>query len=107
MRTFESVLNFAKFVTREDIRGLSYPMLYNYYQMYCKWKGVPDEGICSYKKFGSNMRQAMPMFRMDAKRDGTAVSKRVSFRDEFNVYAVGLTPGYIAMEKKVRELANG
>ena len=106
MRTYQSVLDFAKFVSREDIRGLTYPMLYNYYQMYCKWRGVPDEGVCSYKNFGTNMRQAMPMFLMAVKRDGTAVAKRVAFRDE-DTYAVGLTPGYIQMQKKLEEIAHG
>lgn len=106
MNPYQSVLDFAKFVSREDIRGLTYPMFYNYYQMYCKWRGVPDEGVCSYKNFGTNFKKAMPMFHMCAKRDGTSVAKRVSFRDE-DTYAVGLTPGYMQMEKKLEEMANG
>ena len=106
MSTYQSVLDFAKFVSRDDIRGLIYPMFYNYYQMYCKWRGVPDDGVCPYKKFGTNMQQAMPMFHMAVKRDGTDVAKRVAFQDE-DTYAVGITPGYIQMEKKLEEMAHG
>ena len=94
---------FAEFVTPEDIRGLSYPMLYNYYQMFCDWKGFPEDSIEGYKNFGSKLRAALPGFSLKAVRDSSGVSKRVSFDGDYTVYAIGLTPGYMRMEKEVHE----
>ena len=98
-----TVKAFAEFVEPDDIRGLSYQMLYNYYQMFCDWKGFPEESIEGYKNFGSNLRAALPGFSLKAARDSSGVSKRVSFDGDCRVYSVGLTPGYMRMEKEVRE----
>ena len=94
---------FAEFVTPEDIRGLSYPMLYNYYQMFCDWKGFPEDSIEGYKNFGSKLRAALPGFSLRAARDSSGVSKRVSFDGDYTVYSFGVTPGYMRMEKEVHE----
>ena len=98
-----TVKAFAEFVTPEDIRGLSYPMLYNYYQMFCEWKGFPDDSIEGYKNFGSKLRAAMHGFNLRAARDSSGVSKRVSFDGDYTVYSIGVTPGYMRMEKEVHE----
>lgn len=101
-----TVKAFAEFVTPEDIAGLSYPMLYNYYQMFCDWKGFPEESIEGYKKLGSKLRAAMPGFDLRPARDSSGVSKRVSFDGDYRVYSIGLTPGYMRMEKEVHEKHN-
>ena len=98
-----TVKAFAEFVTHEDIAGLSYPMLYNYYQMFCDWKDFPEDSIEGYKNFGSKLRAVLPGFSLRPARDSSGVSKRVSFEGDYAVYTVGLTPGYMRMEKEVRE----
>ena len=98
-----TVKAFAEFVTTKDIRGLSYPMLYNYYQMFCDWKGFPDDSIEGYKNFGSKLRATLPGFNLRAARDSSGVSKRVSFDGDYTVYSFGVTPGYMRMEKEVHE----
>ena len=98
-----TVKAFSEFVTPEDICGLSYPMLYNYYQMFCDWKEFPEDSIVGYKNLGSKLRAVMPGFDLRPCRDSSGVSKRVSFDGDYRVYSVGLTPGYMRMEKLVRE----
>lgn len=97
-----TVKAFSEFVTPEDIRGLSYPMLYNYYQMFCEWKGFPDDNIEGYKNFGSKLRAALPNLSLRPCRDSDGVTKRVYFDGDYRVYHVGITPGYMKLEKLVK-----
>ena len=97
----DSVKRFADSITRDDIRGLSYPMLYDYYLMWCVSVGVPDSERVCHKNFGSNLTRCMPGYTLKPHRNGTSVTRRFSFEDEHYITACGTTPAYMALYNKV------